>query len=79
MKNLNAFDWLALVLLVVGGVNWGMISLFSVDLVSSVFGDMTTLSRTVYGLVGFSALYSMYILASKTDTSSETMSKLNTM
>jgi uncharacterized membrane protein YuzA (DUF378 family) len=79
MKNLNAFDWTALVLLVVGGVNWGMISLFNIDLVSSIFGDMTLLSRTVYGLVGFSALYSMYILASKTDTNNDSMSNLNTM
>lgn len=66
MKNLNAFDWVALVLLVVGGVNWGMISLFDMDLVSTLFGDMTMLTRVVYGAVGVSALYSVYILFAKT-------------
>lgn len=66
MKNLNVFDWVALILLIIGGLNWGMISLFNVDLVSSLFGIMTTLTRIVYGLVGLSALYSTYILLTKT-------------
>lgn len=57
MKNFNAVDWLALAVLVVGGINWGMISLFDIDLVSSVFGDMTIATRVVYALVGISALY----------------------
>lgn len=78
MKNLNAFDWVALLLLVVGGVNWGMISMFDVDLVSSVFGDMTMLTRVVYGLVGLSALYTVYILSVKTQEDTHRMSKLNT-
>ncbi len=67
MKNLNAFDWIALVLLVIGGLNWGMIGLFNVDLVSALFGSMTTLTRVVYSLVGVSALYSIYILSAKTE------------
>ncbi len=67
MKNLNAFDWIALVLLVIGGLNWGMISLFDTDLVSSLFGVMTMLTRVVYGLVGASAIYSVYILSAKTE------------
>lgn len=66
MKNLFAFDWIALILLIIGGINWGLISLFSIDLVSSIFGVMTLLTRIVYGLVGLSAVYSIYILAVKT-------------
>ena len=66
MKNLNAFDWLTLVLLIVGGLNWGMISVFNIDLVSSLFGVMTMASRIIYGLVGLSAVYTMYILSTKT-------------
>lgn len=79
MKNLNAFDWVVLLLLVVGGVNWGMISLFNVDLVGSIFGVMTTLSRIVYGLVGISALYTLYILVAKTDYETYPVSKLRTL
>ncbi len=66
MKNLNMFDWIALLLLVVGGLNWGMIALFNIDVVSSLFGDMTILTRMVYGLVGLSAVYSVFIFSSKT-------------
>ncbi len=57
MKNYNLLDWLALSLIIIGGINWGMIAAFNLDLVSSLFGEMTILSRAVYGLVGLSALY----------------------
>lgn len=57
MKNFNAFDWLALGVLAVGGLNWGLIGAFNYDLVSFLFGDMTVVTRVVYGLVGASALY----------------------
>ena len=47
---------LALVLVIIGAVNWGLIGLFSFDLVKAIFGDMSTLSRIVYTLVGLSGL-----------------------
>lgn len=66
MKHLNVFDWVALILLMVGGVNWGMIGVFNVDLVSMIFGVMSILSRAIYVLVGVSALYTIVILSTKT-------------
>jgi len=57
MKNLNVFDWVALVLVVVGGLNWGLVGIFNFDLVATIFGDMSALSRVVYTLVGLSAVY----------------------
>lgn len=66
MKNLNTFDWIALLLLIIGGINWGMIGLFNIDLVSTLFGDMTMLTRTIYTIVSVSALYTIYILTTKT-------------
>ena len=48
---------LAMWLLVIGGLNWGLVGLFSFDLVATIFGDMSTISRIVYSLVGVSALY----------------------
>lgn len=57
MNKLSGLDWLALVLLIVGGLNWGLIGLFNFDLVATVFGTMSLLARVVYILVGLSAVY----------------------
>ena len=65
MKNLNALDWIAFVLLVIGGLNWGLVGFFNFDLVSTLFGVMSTVSRVVYGLVGLSAIYVIFILLAK--------------
>ena len=47
---------IALALLVIGGLNWGLVGLFNFDLVASLFGAGSFLSRTVYALVGISAV-----------------------
>ena len=57
MNKLNAFDWLAVVLVIVGGLNWGLVGVLNFDLVSTIFGDMSALSRIVYTLVGLAAVY----------------------
>lgn len=57
MNKLNILDWVALVLVIVGGLNWALVGLFSFDLVATIFGDMSILSRIVYVLVGLSAVY----------------------
>ena len=62
MNKLNVLDWVALVLVIVGGLNWALVGLFSFDLVATIFGDMSVLSRIVYVLVGLSAVY---VLASQ--------------
>jgi uncharacterized membrane protein YuzA (DUF378 family) len=48
-----------LVLLIVGGLNWGLVGVFGFDLVAAIFGDMSPLSRIVYTLVGLSALWQL--------------------
>ena len=53
----NAIDWLALVLVIIGGLNWGLVGLFEFNLVDTLFGEMSALSRIIYGLVGLSAVY----------------------
>ncbi|NTW30259.1 MAG: DUF378 domain-containing protein [Candidatus Moranbacteria bacterium] len=57
MNKLSSLDWVAMVLLVVGGLNWGLIGVLDFDLVAAIFGDMSALSRVVYTLVGVSAVY----------------------
>lgn len=53
---------LAVVLLVVGGLNWGLVGTTGFDLVRALFGDMTVLSRIVYSLVGAAAIYQLAAL-----------------
>lgn len=52
-------DYIVLVLLIVGTLNWGLIGFFSFDLVRVLFGDMSTLSRIVYGVVGIAGIYAI--------------------
>lgn len=59
----NALDYVALLLTIIGGINWGLIGAFRFDLVAAIFGDMTMASRVVYVLVGLAALYSLSLLA----------------
>jgi len=58
----KAISTVALVLLIIGGLNWGLVGLFNFDLVAALFGPMTVLSRIVYVLVGASALVSIATL-----------------
>jgi uncharacterized protein len=48
--------WIALVLVIVGAVNWGLVGLFQFDLVAALFGQASGLSRLVYSLVGLAGL-----------------------
>ncbi|MDH3352851.1 MAG: DUF378 domain-containing protein [Nanoarchaeota archaeon] len=56
----STIDWIALVLVIIGGLNWGLVGFFNWDLVAAIFGDMSMVSRTIYGLVGISALWMIY-------------------
>lgn len=62
----TAIDWLALLLVIVGGLNWGLVGLFNFDLVAAIFGAMSTLSRVVYIVVGLAALYMVYFATKDT-------------
>jgi uncharacterized membrane protein YuzA (DUF378 family) len=54
---MKAFDVIVAALLVIGGLNWGLVGLFNFDLVATIFGDMSALSRIIYIVVGLSAVY----------------------
>jgi uncharacterized membrane protein YuzA (DUF378 family) len=57
---MSALDYIAMTLLIVGGLNWAAVGLFDVDVVASLFGAGSPASRLVYVLVGLSALYSIW-------------------
>lgn len=59
------FKKIALALLIVGGLNWGLVGLFKFDLVATIFGEMSSLSRVIYTVVGISAIYLTTSLFSK--------------
>ena len=60
VRRFNAMDWISMILLIVGGLNWGLVGLADFDLVATLFGEGSGLSRIVYILVGVAALYSLY-------------------
>ena len=54
---MKSLDVVVAALLVIGGLNWGLVGFFNFDLVATIFGPMSFLSRAVYALVGIGALY----------------------
>lgn len=56
MLKLNIVMWVALMLLVAGGLNWGLVGLFKFDLVARLFGEMSFFTRLVYVVVALSAV-----------------------
>lgn len=56
MRN-RALDCLALTIAIIGAINWGLIGLFSFDLMAFIFGNMSWFSRIIYALVGIAGLY----------------------
>ena len=64
MKKLNALDWVALALVIVGGLNWALVGLFYFDLVAYLFVQLLNiviLARVVYVVVGLAALYLLVV------------------
>ena len=53
----KGLDYFALTIVIIGAVNWGLIGFFQFDLVAWLFGNMSWISRIVYGLVGICGLY----------------------
>ncbi|CAN5817521.1 DUF378 domain-containing protein [soil metagenome] len=64
--SLNPIDWVALLITIVGGLNWGLVALFEWDLVAELLGNEygtgATLPRVVYGLVGLASIYMIIFL-----------------
>ncbi|MGE3918953.1 MAG: DUF378 domain-containing protein, partial [Hyphomicrobiaceae bacterium] len=58
---MQAFNIIAMILLIVGGLNWGLVGLFNFDLVAAILGGhagvYSTWSRIIYVVVGLAALY----------------------
>lgn len=68
MAKMSTLDWTAFVLIVVGGINWGLVGIgnfikFDLDLVNLIFGSIPVLRDIVYIVVGLAAVYGIYSIA----------------
>jgi hypothetical protein len=57
MAKLNTVDWICMILIVIGGLNWLLWGAFGFNLVAAIFGTLSVISRIVYILVGLAAIY----------------------
>ena len=53
----RTLDYIALIVVFIGAVNWGLVGLFRLDLVRLIFGDISWVSRIIYVLVGICGIY----------------------
>lgn len=68
MRRYNAMDKIALVLIIIGALNWGLIGFFKYDLVAAIFGgQLAAWSRIIYALVGLSGLWGITFLFRRED------------
>lgn len=59
---MNPIDKLAYLLVVIGGLNWGLVGFFKYNLVDKIFGVESTGARVVYSIIGLAALYMFYTM-----------------
>ena len=59
---MKVIDTIALILVIIGALNWGLIGIFNFNLVDSLFGAMSVISKIVYILVGISGIWSIKLL-----------------
>ena len=56
---MKALDYTVLTIVLIGAINWGLIGFFDFDLVSTLFGQMSILTRSIYAVVGIGGLYAI--------------------
>ena len=59
---MKTVDTIALILIIIGAINWGLIGLFKFNLVDTIFGSMSLITRIIYTLVGISGLWGFKLI-----------------
>lgn len=59
---MKVIDTIALILVIIGAINWGLIGIFDFNLVETLFGTATVISKIIYILVGISGLWSIKLI-----------------
>ena len=57
----NWLDIVALILIIIGAINWGLIGFFRFDLIASLFGQLSAINRIIYAIVGIAGIYSLIL------------------
>lgn len=57
---LSVLDWIAIILVFIGAINWGSIGVFDFNFIVAIFGLMTTITRIIYILVGLAGIYLIF-------------------
>jgi len=65
MGKFNVLDWIAFIIMVIGGLVWGLIGFFDFNLVTTIFGDETVISRIIYAVIGIAAFYLLIVAITK--------------
>ncbi|HRI63804.1 MAG TPA: DUF378 domain-containing protein [Polyangium sp.] len=60
-NELSGLTWAAVVLVIIGALNWALVGLFDWNLVAAMFGRLTAITRIVYVLVGAAGLYLVFV------------------
>lgn len=64
----NAVDWIAWALIIIGGLNWGLVGFFNFNIIDTLFGTMSDLSRTIYAIVGLAALWQLISVLARSNS-----------
>lgn len=62
---LTKIGWVALILVLIGSLNWGLIGFFNVNVVAAIFGETSTIARIIYAIIGICALYIIFNFQNK--------------
>ncbi|WP_267256790.1 DUF378 domain-containing protein [Coxiella endosymbiont of Ornithodoros maritimus] len=65
MRNLSVVGWIAVILLIIGGLNIGFMGVFDYNMLGGIFGQVTALLRTIYVLISLAALWFIFHLIKK--------------
>ncbi len=61
-QKMKKLDILIGALLVIGGLNWGLVGLFDYNFIETMFGELSMITRMIYGLVGLAAIYDILMI-----------------
>ena len=64
-RSLTSLDWVSLILVVIGAINWGLVGLCQYDLVAAIFGQATVISRIIYVLVALAGVYVVVVTGTR--------------
>ena len=62
---MKIIDKIALVLVIIGAINWGLVGFFEFNLVDAIFGELSIFTRIIYALVGIAGLWAIKLLVDR--------------